>query len=103
MPLISFVKLMVKPIVSRIHWWSSRSHGSDGSWSLVDFTSLQFSGSLRGKPRQVDEERTAFAHLTFDPDTAVVQLDNLAANKQAEAGAADSAGGGVVDAVELLE
>ena len=64
---------------------------------------MQLGCTVARQARQIDVKSTTFAEFAFDPDAATVELDDLAGDEQAEAGAADGTRGGVVDAVELLE
>src|ERR1700675_3021569 len=57
---------------------------------------------LRGD-RQLDGERRAASPVRGDPDTAVHAVHELAADVEAEAGAADAAGQVRVEPEELLE
>lgn len=71
--------------------------------SFVGFCGLQFGRALRAQSWQVNEERAPLADSTFYPNAAVVQFDDLAANKQSKTRSADGACSRVVDAVEFLE
>jgi len=51
----------------------------------------------------VDGEFAALAHRAFDGDAATVGLDDALDDGKAEAGAAELAAPGLVDAVEALE
>ena len=53
--------------------------------------------------RELDEEGRALAELRLDPDLPVHPAHELAADVEAEAGAADAAGHVGIEAVELLE
>ena len=56
----------------RSNCWENRATG---------FGSLLLAGLLAAEARHVDEECTTLPDGTFDPDTAVVQFDDLAANE----------------------
>lgn len=53
--------------------------------------------------RNGDRKGRAFAVLALHANVTIVAFDQAAANVQAQAGAANFAGVGIVDTVELLE
>src|SRR5207342_3025001 len=58
---------------------------------------------LRDGGGQLDDERRPLAECRFDPDLSVHAPDELAADVEAEAGAADAASHVRVEPIELLE
>ena len=59
--------------------------------------------NLRSSSRKLDAERGALVGLAFDADVAAEGLGEVLDDGEAEAGAAELAGAGFIDAVEPLE
>lgn len=74
-----------------------RHHGliGDGESSFFVF--------VGGQAGEGDKKTSAFADLAFRPDAAAHLFGALFGDMQPEAGAADLAGVGIVDAIEFLE
>lgn len=53
--------------------------------------------------RQIHIKSTALVNFADSPDSTAVKLDDFAANKQPQTGAANGTGGRAVDPVKLLE
>ena len=73
------------------------------SWRISDSQFERARRRLAGRRRQRERERAALADLALDPDLPAVMLDDLAADRQAEAGALRLVGEGVADLLEPLE
>ena len=75
-----------------------------GGWPLDGHDTPDMHGAARrGPERQLDHEQRAAFRRVVNPQAAVMEIDQLAGDVEAETGAAHPAGRAAVELVEALE